>query len=74
MNMQVQKIHIGSESAVIVPSTIWEKMMSAMEDLEDIIAYDRAKKNDDGIRFSFEDVEKRIMRKTKRNPRQLINA
>ena len=67
MQVQVQKINIGSESAVVVPATIWARIVSAMEDLEDIIAYDRAKKKDDGVRFSLEEVEKRLARKTKRN-------
>jgi DNA polymerase III sliding clamp (beta) subunit (PCNA family) len=67
MNIQVQKINIGVESAVIVPVKAWEKIVSALEDLDDVIAYDRAKKKDDGIRISFEDVKKRIAKKSTTN-------
>jgi PHD/YefM family antitoxin component YafN of YafNO toxin-antitoxin module len=60
MNVQVQKISVGAENAVIVPAKAWKKIMSALEELEDIVAYDRAKKKDDGIHISLEDVEMRI--------------
>ena len=67
MNIQAQKISIGAESAVIVPFNVWEKIMSAMEDLDDIMAYDRAMKKDDGVRFSFEEVKERLSRKSKKS-------
>ncbi|MCL1888230.1 MAG: hypothetical protein FWF96_05110 [Kiritimatiellaeota bacterium] len=58
MNIQVQKIKIGSESAVVVPVKTWKKIMDTLEDMIDVAAYDHAVKNDDGKYFSLEEVEK----------------
>ena len=65
MNMNVQTISIGSEKAVLVPAKAWKKIVSALEDLDDIIAYDRAKKNDDGTYYSLEEVKQRLAQKSK---------
>ena len=46
------------------PETLYEES-TAVGKMDDIIAYDRAKKKDDGTRFSFEEVEERITRKPK---------
>ena len=34
----------GRKTAAVVPMALWKQMVSAMEELEDIRAYDRAKK------------------------------
>jgi len=58
MSIRVQQIKIGSESAVVVPVKTWKKIVEALEDMVDVAAYDRAKKNDDGKYISLEEVEK----------------
>jgi len=58
MNIQVQQIKIGSESAVVVPVKTWKKIMAALEDMIDVAAYDIAVKNDDGKYVSLEEIEK----------------
>jgi len=63
MNMDVQQVSIGREKAFIVPEKVWEKIMSVIEDAEDVVAYDRAKARDDGRRISIEDVEKRVKKR-----------
>jgi len=68
MNMNVQTIRIGSEKAVLVPVKAWEKIMSALEDLDDIAAFDRAKKNDDGTRYTLEEVRQRLAKKSLPSP------
>ena len=60
MNATIQRISIGHEKAIIVPEKVWAKMMSMMEEAEDILAYDRAKACDTGERVSIEAVEKRL--------------
>ena len=61
--MNVQKIEIGKEKAVIVPENVWNKIMDALEDLDDIKAYDKAKANDCGTRVPLEGLEKKILGK-----------
>jgi len=56
MNARVQKIKIGAETAVVVPIQEWNKLMSTLEDLSDVVAYDRAKERDDGTRYSSEEM------------------
>jgi len=60
----LQTISIGAEKAVLVPVKVWKKILSALEDLDDIIAYDRAKKNDDGTYYSLEEVRQRLAMKS----------
>jgi len=60
MNMHVQEISIGSEKAVVIPKKAWRKIVLSIEDLEDIIAYDNAKKADDGVRVSLDDLKKEL--------------
>jgi len=75
MNIQVQKINVGAEKIVILSEKMWKKIASALEDLDDIIAYDRAKKNDDGTRYSMDDIrEMMAVPKTRKRGRQLIGA
>ena len=57
MKINVQKIKIGAENAVIVSAKEWTKIKSALEELDDIAALDRAVQNDDGTRYSIEEVE-----------------
>ena len=57
MKINVQKIKVGAENAVIVTAKEWEKIKSALEELDDIAALDRAVQGDDGTRYSIEEVE-----------------
>ncbi len=45
----------GKKIAVILPIGDYEKMKQELEMIDDIIAYDKAKKEDDGTRIAFED-------------------
>ena len=68
MNIQIQKIKIGSESAVIIPAKTWEKVINALEDMIDVAAYEHAVKTDDGTRISFEDIKRYLDEKAGRYP------
>lgn len=49
----------GNKTAVVLTIKKYNKLMERLEDLEDIRAYDEAKKNDDGLRINFADYLKR---------------
>ena len=68
MNARVQKIKIGSETAIVVPISEWNQLMSTLEDLSDIVAYDRAKKRDDGTRYTSEEMREIILGKKYMEP------
>ena len=55
----------GNRTAVVLPIKKYHKLLEKLEDLEDVKAYDEAKKNDDGYRISFEDYLK--TREAKKN-------
>ena len=67
MDLHVQTICIGSEKAVVIPEKEWAKILISIEDFEDVVAYDKAKKADDGVRFSLAEVKKEL--RTKRQLR-----
>ncbi len=48
----------GNKTAVVLTIKKYNKLMERLEDLEDIRAYDEAKKNDDGVRINFADYLK----------------
>ena len=50
----------GDKSLVILPAKEFDILMEQLEDIEDIILYDEAKKNDSGERISMEDAFKII--------------
>ena len=45
----------GHNSLVVLPAKEYESILEELEDLEDVRAYDDAKKDDDGERISFSD-------------------
>ena len=53
----------GKKLAVILPIKEYQKMVEDLEDLDDILQYDQAKKEDDGKRILFSDYLKK--RKTR---------
>jgi hypothetical protein len=54
----------GNKTAVLLPIKKYNKLIEALEDIEDVKMYDEAKKNDDGYRISFDDyVKKRASKK-----------
>lgn len=55
----------GNKTAVVLTIKKFNKLMERLEDLEDIRAYDEAKKNDDGVRISFEEAIATIEAKRK---------
>lgn len=53
----------GKKKSVILPLKVFNSMMEALEELEDIKLYDEAKNNDDGDRISFSDYLKNRKKK-----------
>ena len=45
----------GKKMAVLVPIKKYEQMIEELEEIADIKLYDKAKKEDDGSRISFDD-------------------
>ena len=57
--------HKDQKKAVIVPFSEWRRLMDAVEELEDIRAYDKAKARPEEI-VPFEEAVRRIKTKAKR--------
>lgn len=55
----------GNKTAVVLSIKKYNKLMERLEDLEDIRAYDEAKKNDDGVRIPFDEAIATIEAKRK---------
>ena len=55
----------GKKSMVILPVKEFETIMEALEDLEDVRMYDKAKQDDDGVRIPMSEVFKEIESKRK---------
>jgi hypothetical protein len=56
----------GNKSAVLLPIKEYDKLLEELEDAADVRAYEEAKKNDDGVRISIDEVFKRIEAKRKK--------
>ena len=50
----------GNKTDVILTLVEYEAMLEALEDAEDVILYDEAKREDDGTRISLEEMKKRL--------------
>jgi hypothetical protein len=50
----------GKRAEVILPVEDFEALLEALEDAEDVMLYDEAKREDDGTRISFEEMKKRL--------------
>jgi len=48
----------GKKLAVVLPIKDYQELIEELEDLEDVKAFDEAKKEDDGSRISLEDYVK----------------
>ena len=58
----IQYIRSGNKKThVVMPLDIFNRLVKAAEDLEDIALYDEAKRNDDGFRIPHEIVTKTII-------------
>ena len=58
----IQYIRSGNKKThVVMPLDIFNRLVKAAEDLEDIALYDEAKSNDDGFRIPHEIVTKTII-------------
>jgi PHD/YefM family antitoxin component YafN of YafNO toxin-antitoxin module len=53
----------GNESLVVLPAKEFEAMMESLEEMDDIVRYDQAKKEDDGERVPFSEYLNRRRRK-----------
>lgn len=58
----IQYIRSGNKKThVVMPLDIFNRLVKAAEDLEDIALYDEAKRNDDGFRIPHEIVARTII-------------
>ena len=55
----------GNRTAVVLPIKKYNKMIEALEDLEDVRLYDEAKREDDGYRIPIDEAFKIIEEKRK---------
>lgn len=62
---QYIKDSAGKKSMVILPVKEFEAIMEALDDLEDVRLYDKAKQDDDGVRIPMSEVFKEIESKRK---------
>ena len=65
MSIKIQEIEVGKEKAVIIPQKSWKKILKKLEDLDDIRAYDEAMAEDDGTRYSLDEIKKKYLKKKK---------
>ena len=50
----------GRKAEVILPVEDFEALLEALEDAEDVMLYDEAKREDDGTRISIKEMKKRL--------------
>jgi hypothetical protein len=55
----------GKTVSVLLPMKEFKSILEDLEELEDIKLYDKAKKNDDGVRIPMEEAFKKIEAKRK---------
>jgi DNA-binding XRE family transcriptional regulator len=59
---EIQYIRTGNKKThAVVPIDLFNRLLEAKEDLDDIALYDEAKRNDDGFRIPLEIVTKTIL-------------
>ena len=71
--MKIQN-NSAPKGSLVIPAKTWKNFVSALEDLIDTVSYDRAKQNDDGTRFTMEDIDKLIQRKSRQKTRASVAA
>ncbi len=55
----------GKAVSVILPMKEFKNILEELEELEDVKLYDKAKKNDDGVRISMDEAFRKIEAKRK---------
>ena len=67
MDIPFQTLDAGNgEELIVLQKKVWKRILEALEDLEDIAAYDKAKANPNKEFFSMDEVVKeKVSRKTK---------
>ncbi len=55
----------GKAVSVLLPMKEFKSILEELEDLEDIKLYDKAKKNDDGVRIPMDEAFRKIEAKRK---------
>ena len=66
--MAIKKITIGTERGIWIPERDWEKLMERLDDLEDILACYEHDRDDDGTRYTLEEVEAELIAEGKLSP------
>ncbi|MCL2120453.1 MAG: hypothetical protein FWH27_18720 [Planctomycetaceae bacterium] len=63
MNIQFQTLDAGNgEELIVLQKKVWKRIL---EELEDIMAYDKAKANPNKEFFSVDEVARKVSQKTK---------
>jgi len=66
MNIQFQTLNTGSgEELIVLQKTVWKRILESLEELDDIMAYDKAKANPDKEFFSLDEVTGKVSPKAK---------
>jgi hypothetical protein len=50
----------GNKTDVVLSLADYEALLEALEDAEDVLFYDQAKREDDGMRISLEEMKTRL--------------
>jgi hypothetical protein len=56
----------GKAISVLLPMNEFKSILEELEDIEDVRLYDKAKKNDDGVRIPMDEAFKKIEAKRKK--------
>ena len=66
MNIPFQTLDAGNgEELIVLQKKAWKRILEALEELDDIAAYDKAKANPHKEFFSLDEVAGKVSRKTK---------
>ena len=66
MNIQFQTLNVGNgQELVVLQKKAWKRILEALEELGDIMAYDEAKANPKKEFFSMDEVVGKVSRKTR---------
>ena len=61
MNIPFQTLVVGNgEDLIVLQKKVWKRVLDALEELDDIRAYDKAKANPNKEFFSMDEVAKNV--------------
>ena len=66
MNIPFQILDTGSgEELIVLQKKVWKRILEALEELDDILAYDAAKANPDKEFFPLDEITGNVSREAK---------